>query len=341
MRQLMAAITLTLSSTVYASNIDVFGDAVLRYENESQHVNLPDRERLRAIFRLGIKGNITDNWSAQGRLSTGLKNKQNVPAITLIRFNTQPQPDRDVFVERLFLTGKFTDANLYIGKIPWKTNHITDVFWDRNLHPLGVHLDYRLSERHQIQLASLKPLDGNSDVVGLLNIVQWNMTFSFDKVKVTFSPSYVDYNGQSNAQFAKKDTQLDNRFLRLSSSLSFKGYQLGVDLGQSLSDFDQFEEFSEQKTSMAVQLKHGKLAQAGDYSWHLRYLHVERFGVITEFAQNATARFATSNVQGLDVRLRRKMADTWWLGARVSDMRTIEGPEEQGLRIRIEGQYKF
>ncbi|QHJ10875.1 hypothetical protein FX988_01097 [Paraglaciecola mesophila] len=344
MRKLIGVITLVLTSAANAASekdVDVFGGLLLRYENEQQHINIPDRERLRAIVRLGLKGEINKNWSAQGRLSTGLKNKQNVPAITIHRFNTQPQPDNDVFVERLFVTGRFENTTIFIGKIPWKTKQLTDAFWDRNLSPVGIHVDYQLSKQHQLQFASLKPLDGDSDFVGLMHIAQWNMTYTFEQITLDISPWFVDFQGEDNAKYAKKDTQLDNQFLRLSSSLNYKGYQLGIDFGRSLKGFSQFEQYADQKNSVVVQLSQGKLKQAGDFAWHLRYLRVERFGVISEFAQNATARFATANLRGIDLRLRKKMARNWWLGARVSDMQTIKGEQEQGLRFRLEGQYTF
>jgi len=333
-------------SVAIASDLDVFGNMILRYEHESQHNNLPDRERLRLIARLGLKGDINQHWSAQGRLSTGLKNKQNVPAITIAKFNTQPQPDNDVYVERLFMTGKFnlgksSQAQLYIGKIPWQSKQVTDIFWDRNLHPIGVHLNYQFNEQHQLQFASLKPLDGNSDVIGLMHIMQWNMNYDFRGIKLRISPWLVDYHGQQGARYAKKDTELDNRSLRLSTSVNYKGYKLGVDVGHSLESFSQFDQFNDQKTSLAVQFSQGTLKKMGNYAWHIRYLRVERFGVINEFAQNGTARFATSNLQGFDIRLRRKMNHNWWLGARVSDIRTIKGKDEQGVRVRIEGQYQF
>jgi hypothetical protein len=324
-----------------ANPLDVFGDVVVRYENESQHNNLADRERLRLIARLGLKGEFNDTWAAQVRLSTGLKNRQNVPAITIARFNTQPQPDSDVYIERAFITGNFSKTQLFLGKIPWQTQQVTDVFWDRNLNPIGAQVNYQFNAQHQLQLALLKPLDGNSDLIGLMHIIQWNMRYDFNNVTVAISPWFVDYQGQSGAVYASKDTDLDNRSIRLSASVHYKGYKLGVDVGQSLSNFSQFEQYSSQKTSVAMQLSKGKLAQEGDYAWHLRYLRVERFGVIDEFAQNATARFATSNLQGLDFRLRRQMSHNWWLGGRISDIKTIVGDSEQGVRIRIEGQYKF
>lgn len=88
-------------------------------------------------------------------------------------------------------------------------------------------------------------------------------------------------------------------------------------------------------------MKHGNLKQVGNYLWHARFLRVERFAVITEFAQNATSPVDTSNTQGIDLRLRRKMGKKWWIGTRFSRLQRLVGLQEEGIRFRIEARYDF
>ena len=342
--KLMTSLFLCLFvSQVQATTANFYGDLLLRYENEGDHVKLADRERLRLIAHAGIKLKVSDTWTFDTRLSTGLKNKQNVPAITLYRFNQQPRPDTDVYVDRFYVKGTLQSASIWLGKIPWKSKQVTDLFWDRHLNPLGIHIDLPVFSNQMLQLASFKPLDGNDGTVGHMTLIQYHHTFSFDKLNWSISPWYVHYSGEENARYAKKDTALDNRFIRLSSKLSYRNFQLGVDLGRSLETFEGLEqgEFADQKSSYAVELKYGKLSHVGAYQAHLRYMHVERFGAIQEFAQNAVSRFATTNFKGFDFRLRKKMGNKWWIGMRFSDTEKLVGNKEEGIRFRIETQYKF
>lgn len=321
-----------------------YADVLLRYENEVSHRNLADRERIRLVVWAGVNSQFENSWSTHLRLRTGLKNKQNVPAITLHKFNDQPQPDTDVFIDRVFAKKRFNDGYLTFGKIPWQTKQVTDVFWDRDLNPIGVHIDYKFNQQHGIQAAHFLPLDGASDTIGAMSVLQWHSTFQFEELTWTVSPWWVNYSGDNGAEFAKKDTQLDNQFIRLSSKISWKKFQLGVDLGHSLESFNQADlaQFKDEKTSYAVELKYGSLKKPGQYLAHLRYLHVERFGVVTEFAQNATSRFSTSNIKGWDFRLRRKMTSDWWVGTRISDTQNLVGDQpEEGLRFRLETKFSF
>ena len=98
MKTLLLALFITFSLSANSVEFNMFGDILLRYENETEHPKLKDRERLRAIAHLGAKAKFNERLSLIGRLSTGLKNKQNVPAITLARFDDNKIPDRDVFL---------------------------------------------------------------------------------------------------------------------------------------------------------------------------------------------------------------------------------------------------
>ena len=103
--QFLAISLCMVSSLANTSNIEHKwqADILLRYENETDHLKLKDRERMRLIAHAGVKSHWSDQWSTQLRLSTGLKNKQNVPAITVYRFNEQPRPDTNIFFDSIIL----------------------------------------------------------------------------------------------------------------------------------------------------------------------------------------------------------------------------------------------
>lgn len=344
LKLISSATTALCLSTANANSspFTLFGDTLLRYENEHSHLNIPDRERLRVVAHLGAKYRLNKDWQLIGRLSTGLKNKQNVPAVTIHKLNDQPTPDSDVFLERFYIKGKLSSADVTAGKLPWQSWQVTDTFWDRQLAPYGIDMSFQKNDAHTLYAMYAKPLDGNKDTVGELFVGQWQYRYEHNNLRFTIAPWLVSYKGQENAVHAKRDTQQDNLFARLSIEARYGAVSVGADVGRSLSSFDKsdFKEFADQQHSFALQLGYGKLENPGDYQTHLRYLHVERFGVISEFAQNAVARFATSNLRGWDIRVRRKMNDSIWLGSRLSSIEEIIG-EEKGVRLRVEAQYKF
>ncbi|GAB2693908.1 putative porin [Aliiglaciecola aliphaticivorans] len=337
---LMAACVLTLQS-VQATEFDA--SVLLRYENETDQINLAPRKRVRMIAALGITSQFNDTWSFTAQARTGLKNKQNVPANTLYQITDQPAGDKDVYLTRFFIQAKFDNLNLIAGKIPWKTAQVTDLFWDRHLNPIGVHVDYALGAGQAFKFTTFKPLDGANGTVGHMSIFQFQHEIASKWGKLTLSPWLVDYQGESDALYAKKDTQYDNQFVRLSMQLKRGQWQLGADIGKSIkgAPTEVGEAFSDQKTSYAFELKHGSLKKDGNFLTQLRYLHVERFSVVTEFAQNASSRFATSNFKGWDLRIRHKMNKNLWVGGRLSRTQRLLGDAEQSVRFRLETKYTF
>jgi hypothetical protein len=141
----------------------------------------------------------------------------------------------------------------------------------------------------------------------------------------------VQYEG-AQAEFATRDTAIDHQSLRLSMMAKHAQWQLGLDLAQAMdTPEDGFGDHS-----IAAQVTYGKLREPGTMQWHVRYVHTERYAVITEFAQNAIAGFSTSNIKGYDVRYRYKVMPRAWIGLRYSDIESIRGDDKAGTRFRIE-----
>lgn len=317
-----------------------FADILVRYEDETGSKGIADRERIRVIAHAGLKSKWTNNWYSTIRLSTGLKNKQNVPAITVHRFNDQPQPDSDIFLERAFVTGKFEKFSVNLGKIPWGSKQITDVFWDRHLNPIGFSANLKASKQHNFHFAHFKPLDGASGTVGDMTVLQWQFSYEFDGVQFSLMPWWVKYSGETGATYARKDTHIDNEFYRISAFMKSGKWRLGTDIGKGDPDISNAQ-LADEDTSFAVELRHGGLKKVDAVLTQFRIFKVERYAVVGEFAQNAVARYATNNIEGWDLRVRKKMSPKWWLGMRYSDTEAIVGSEQQGKRFRIEAKYNF
>ena len=236
-----------------------------------------------------------------------------------------------------------SEVTLFVGKIPWKTKQVTDLFWDRHLNPIGIHFNFAVGANSSVKLATFKPLDGASNTVGHMSVLQFQTELSTDFGQLTLAPWFVDYKGEADASFAKKDTQFDNQFVRFSGALKCGEWQVGTDIGWSVKDvpLEFWDEFSSQNISYAFELKHGGLKNIGDYLTQLKYLHVERFSVVTEFAQNASSRFATSNFKGWDLRIRHKLFKNLWVGGRLSNTQRLVGAPEQSVRFRLETKVSF
>lgn len=317
--------------------IQYHGNAILRFENET-FKQRNHRQRLRLVGRAGVNFQY-GGFQFNSRLSTGNKNKQNIPAITVAKFNEQPDPPTDIFLERFFVTYKTTDLSVSLGKQPWMFSNQTDTFWDRQLHPQGLFVQYKLSPSSHSRMAILKPLDGATDTVGSLSVVQYVKQLKLGQGKFTFAPWWVSYEGDS-ATFAIRDTQYDHESLRLSSSFSDGMWKTGIDIGYAFNS-PELIVGNPENISLAFQVNYGKLKQIGDYQAHLRFFYTERFSVISEFAQNATAGFATSNIKGFDTRFRYKLSNAVWVGARLSRLHTITTDAEQSTRFRIEAMATF
>lgn len=323
--------------------LELSTNVLLRYENETDQINLAPRKRLRMIASVGADYNLNDNVVFIGQVRTGLKNKQNVPAITLRQFTDNPSGDKDIYISRAFTKLTFDKVSVIAGKIPWKSKQVTDLFWDRHLNPVGVHLDYNIAKDQRLTFASFKPLDGASSTVGHMSLIQYSKQFSTNLGKITLSPWLVDYKGESGASYATKDTQFNNQFIRFSGAMKFDDVQIGADLGWSTKRVPNpvYEQFSKQRFSYVFELKKGALKQVGSYLTELKYLYVERFSVVTEFAQNASSRFATSNYKGWDLRIRHRLTNNLWIGSRLSKTKRLVGSPEQSVRFRIETKLSF
>lgn len=304
---------------------------LLRYENESFNFR-NDRERLRFIGNFAVK--LThDKWTYQMRASTGLRNRQNVPAITIAKFNQQTQPDSDVFVDQFYLSyASERLGSITIGKQPWPLKNVTDTFWDRHLHPIGITWQ---SSDLPLTMSYLKPLDGEGATVGNMWLVQGHFAYSINaNTKLHIHPWWVEYHGQA-ARFATRDTAFDHSSIRLSTWLQHQAWKVGFDWGNN----SQAPDESYGDTSWALQLTYGNLKKVGNAQWHARYVNAEKYGVITEFAQNAVAGFSTSNIKGFDFRYRYKVRPNVWLGTRYSDIESITQSVREGKRFRIEAGF--
>lgn len=333
----LCCLTMPLLQAVAATHKPI-ASIVLRYENDTSHQNLSSRERVRLIAKAGIYSEWSKQWQSTFRLSSGLKNRQNVPAITIHRVNSQPLPDREIFVDQAFVEGRFDDVGIAFGKIPWRSKQVTDTFWDRDLNPYGIHADVKLANNDSLFWGYYLPLDGQSKTAGQLAILQYQSQWMFDDISVRFMPWLASYSGDSRAVYATRDTDVDNSFAYLSSAIEYKQWRFGADIGKSIESQRSFNDaaFADQKASYVFELRYGDLKKENATLFQFRVFRTEKYAVITEFAQNAVSRFSTNNHKGWDVRIRHKINRHTWLGLRYADSESLVEPIESGHRLRVE-----
>ena len=341
---MILAFGLSISTHAGAETISVspFASTLLRYENDTAQAGANDRERLRATIRAGVQGSVGNAWHYRVRFSTGLKNRQNVPAITVYRFTDQPLPDNDVYMDQAFVEYRRDDTKFIAGKIPWQLNNSTDLFWDRDLNPVGMALHHQASDSLKLTGFWGAPLDGATGTVGSMQAIQASFTGKHDSISWTLAPWLVNYEGQPECQYACRNTDIDHTSLRLSGWISWQRWRLAVDAGHALTSQEGIADGEKDaRNSVALELRYGSIKTAGDVQMHLRLLHVEKHAVIAEFAQNATGRLTTTNFNGIDVRARYAIRPDWWVGTRFSHLKLLDGEEKHANRFRIETQYSW
>lgn len=332
---------LFLPSAANAAPLDFYADALLRYEDDYRLLNSSRRERIRFTGHAGVQGQIGNQWHWNLRASTGLKDRQNVPAVTLKQFTDQSYPDRNVFIDRAYVVHERNKLKIWVGKTSWLVPSATAVFWDSDLAVYGASARYAHSDQWAIFAAALKPLDGQTRTTGTLNYAGVSNQIGFGAYQVTMTPWFVDFHRDTGTEYTNRDVEFDHRSIRLSTIIKKDRWRYAVDLGRALNSFNVTDEFSDQKDMIVGQVSYGDLKRRGHWQAMARYLYIERFGVVKEFAQNSTSRFETSNYQGLELRFRRQMGENWWLGTRFADTRTIAGEKERGRRFRIEAKVSF
>lgn len=333
-----------LINKAVASEFSAFGMSILRYENEKKLNGNTDRERLRLIAQGGIKYKLNESSTFITRLSTGLKNKQNVPAITIKRLNSQAQPDNDIYFDQIYLKYIRKGVEYRIGRTPWSFGAETDTFWDRHLNPLTAYAKYTINDTQSFSAAFIKPLDGQSNTIGNMFIAQYSFGARYQDIRFQFRPWLVQYKGESDARFAKRDTQYDHSSIRLATGATYKKWRIGLDVGYAFNLDSAIEEtggLEQQNKSIVSQITFGNLKAVNHWQWHLRYMHVERFAVISEFGQNAIAAKLTSNFSAWDTRFRYRITPSIWVGARLSLSQSLLGDFSQSNRFRIEARWAF
>ena len=123
-------------------SIELFGDARFRYEYRGAETSQNDsaaRERSRYALRLGLRGNLTDDFYYGLRLETGPGNRS--PWVTFGDQSVGAGPSNKgsagINLGQVYVGWKPTDwVDLTIGKMP-NPLYVTSMVWDGDINPEG------------------------------------------------------------------------------------------------------------------------------------------------------------------------------------------------------------
>jgi hypothetical protein len=246
-----------------------------------------------------------------------------------------------MFLQRLNITYDTDNYQLSLGKIPWHIKANTNFFWRPILHPFGISAKLKLSSEHQISTGYYRPPDGEWNTVGELTLIHWRYQFKNHYGRFVISPWLIDYQGDNQSLHAKKDTELDNRFLHLALSYTVEELFMGVDLSQSLASFNQLEAYKGQKQGLIGVIGYGKFNNIGDIQTKLSFYYIERFSALREFVMKRVFQPSAVNFKSIEFETRMLLDKHWSVGTRLGYGRTLVGERIDGKSLAMEMVYTF
>lgn len=198
-KQLEASGGYTLPDTLkWVEKVKLYGDFRYRHEQiDGDNVNQRDRHRIRA--RVGLKGQINDDWAFDLRLASGNDDSP---------ISTNQDLDggfssKDIWLDRAFLTYTSPDVaglSVRAGKMgnPFLAVGGNQLIWDGDLAPEGIAVKYTTALTDATSLfvnaAGFWVEERGSDTDTGLWGIQSGLTHAFeDKSKLTGGASYFKY----------------------------------------------------------------------------------------------------------------------------------------------------
>ncbi|MGF1484168.1 MAG: putative porin [Opitutales bacterium] len=338
-----------------AASIHLYGDTRFRFESERDSVvGRADRTRVRLTQRLGLRWEPSAHWEVNVRARTGTFENQNTPTITLIRFDDNAIPDRDVFADRYFLRYQRAGWRLTTGRQGFPYRFVTDYFWDRDVDPTGIHLakTWRPGNARLTLAASYFRLpDGSIKLHGDLWSAQaeWQQPVPLGTLRFQFSghrfggrpdpQNLTELTGERDYFVLVGSARLERTLVGAPAWLGFDGI-VNVQDYSGIADDPVIAQFSDDVFAFGLGASWGENRQRGDLRLRYNYAYVESLAVNEEYAQDTLSRFGRSNIKGHDFRAIVSLASSLTVMARLSLTEQIIGPE-QGVRFRIDTTWRF
>ncbi len=343
------------------------GDFRFRIEHDwnSQNSNgilRDDRSRLRYRFRFGLNYAIDKHSSFGGRVRSGNINDQQGPHVTIGGSKGEFGLTQIGF-EKLFYKYKRKNLTAWFGKnsIPLKKSN--ELFWNDNVFPEGLGLEYKMLE-HETNFLNLLTLNAGHFIIqsnnqtfdkdSYLQIAQLELNIL--RKRVNIFPGFYRFKKVGNFPDGEETFNLNYSIFHLGFDVEITRkpiLNLGVEFYNNFEDYSNNDSIpsilKEQKKGFVTSIKYGEIKKKGDWLVHLYYANLQKFAVVDYFAQNDWARWdyssigATgsriSNFQGIELRLGYAFKEKFNLILRsyfVEELIQIGNFKENGNRIRLD-----
>ena len=326
-----------------------------------------NRLRLRYRFRFGLDYQLDQYSSFGGRIRSGNLDDQQGPHLTLGGGNGEFGLDQIGF-EKLYYQFKRQGLKGWVGK---KTIHIkktNELFWNDNVYPEGIALQYGFSIQQSRKIDEVKVSVGhfvihsnNNDFLNDEYMQVAQLEINMFENRLSIFPGYYYFHQVGNIPDQKHEYILDYKIFHFGSEATLSNkYELrvGADLYMNMKDYrgrnEIPDQLRDQRNGFVFTAKYGKLKKKGDFIVDLYYAYLERFAIVDYFAQNDWARWdyssfgangaRLSNFHGVELRIGYAFKEKFNLIFRayqVEQLVTQGSAKENGSRIRLDMNIGF
>ncbi|MFK7810570.1 MAG: putative porin [Saprospiraceae bacterium] len=300
--------------TTTQRKLDFTGDFRFRIEHDwdSRKANgdlRDDRSRLRYRFRFGLNYAINEHSSFGGRVRSGNINDQQGPHVTLGGGKGEFGLVQVGF-EKLFYKYKRKNLTGWIGKNSIPLRKLNELFWNDNVFPEGIGIQYKLLERKKkfINLLALNAghfiIQSNNKTFnkdGYLQMAQLDLKVLEGRVNIF--PAFYAFRRIGNLPDGYQMYNLDYSIFHLGAEVKIikaSNLTLGAEYYNNLENYSNQDSIAsnlrDQKKGFVISAKYGSVKKKGDWLIHLYYAWLQKFAIVDYFAQNDWARWDYSSV---------------------------------------------
>ncbi len=374
MRLLFISLIIFSSCTLFAQKdstdvkrLDFTGDFRFRVEHDWNSINAngdlrTDRSRLRYRMRFGLRYQLDQVSSFGARIRSGNINDQQGPHLTIGGNNGEFGLSQIGF-EKLYYQFSSKKFKAWIGKNDMPLRKMNELFWNDNVFPEGIGLQYiglKNKEKALNQFGInaghfiINSRNGSFFNDAYLQIIQ--LDFKLLDERLSIFPGYYFFHQIGNFPDQQHEFLLDYKIFHLGGEyiISQKSkLRLSAELYMNLQDYTDQEgitdAFVDQKEGVVISAKYGQLKKKGDFIVDLYLANLQQYSIVDYFAQNDWARWdyssinasgsRLSNFRGFELRLGYAFKERFNLILRayqVDQLVAIGTSRENGSRIRLD-----
>ena len=275
----------------------------------------------------------------------------------------------EIGLEKLFYQYKSKKVKAWIGKNTFPLKKLNELFWNDNVFPEGIGLNYAVYSSNESFLNALTLNAGHFIIQSTGQTFNkdrfaqfFQLDFTFLNERVSFFPAFYVFRNLGNIPDGQETFELDYSILHLGADFKVSKkpeFSLGLEYYSNVEDYANHQfilsQFKDQRQGGVISAKLGSLKKKGDWHFHLYYAHLQRFAIVDYFAQNDWVRWDYSsqgasgsritNFQGFEFQIGYLIKENFNLILRaytVTSLVSLENEfEERGQRVRLDLNIKF